>query len=204
MNNKSGIRVLTSGGILVFLWIAAGCYIFFYPNAFDVTWAPWARGELGDYVGGGLGGIAVVFIIYTVWLQIGQINSQNNESFEAGVFRTFQALKPEVEGLSIRIVSKVLKANMVSTVNESFTEMLKKYKSGDKTVFLRAMQNPYYCNAIRSNHNDDDLKKATNRFEKIMKFLEVSIDKTEENSDDDFSQAIKSTEIYETYEKCFK
>ena len=54
MNNKSGIYVLTSGGILAFLWLVAGVYLFFTPNTFDFTWA---RGELGDYVGGGLGAI---------------------------------------------------------------------------------------------------------------------------------------------------
>ena len=68
-------------------------------------------------------------------LQIGQINSQQNESFEAGVFRIFEALKPEVEGLSVRIVSKAIKAEIVSDDDEHFSEMLKKYHDGDRTVF---------------------------------------------------------------------
>ena len=98
--------------------------IFFDPLSFDYKWA---RGELGDFIGGGLGGITVVFIIYTVWLQIRQINSQQNESFEVGVFRIFEALKPEVEGLSVRIVSKAIKAKIVSEDDdEPFSEMLKK------------------------------------------------------------------------------
>ena len=37
-----------------------------------------------------------------------------------------------------------------------------------------------------------------------MKLLELSIKETAKNSDDDFLKAIKSTEIYETYQKCFK
>ena len=200
MNNKSGIYVLISGGILAFLWITAGVYLFFTPNTFDFTWA---RGELGDYVGGGLGGITLVFIIYTVLLQIGQINSQNYESFEAGVFRTFQALKPEVEGLSVRIISKGIKAKIVSVDEEHFTKMLKKYNDGDKTVFLRAMQKSIDCNAIRSRQDDKEVKEAIKRFESIMKLLKNSLNKTIINSDDDFAEAIKSTEIYKTYEKCF-
>ena len=200
MNNKSGIYVLISGGILAFLWITAGVYLFFTPNTFDFTWA---RGELGDYVGGGLGGITLVFIIYTVMLQIGQINSQNNESFEAGVFRTFQALKPEVEGLSVRIISKGIKAKIVSMDDEHFTKMLKKYNDGDKTVFLRAMQKSIDCSAIQLRQDVKEVKEAIERFEKIMILIRNSLDKTTINSDDDFAKAIKSTEIYKTYEKCF-
>jgi hypothetical protein len=201
MKNTGGIIILAIGLTLVFGWIAVGCYIFFYPNAFNFNWA---RGELGDYIGGGLGGITIVFVSYTVWLQIGQIHSQQNESFEAGVFRIFQALKPELEGLSVRIVSKAIKAEIVSDDDERFYKMLKKYHNGDRTVFLRAMQKPKYCNAIQLSHDDKDLKDAMRRFQNIMKLLELSIKETAKNSDDDFLKAIKSTEIYETYQKCFK
>ena len=201
MKNTGGIIILAVGSTLVLRWIAVGCYIFFYPNAFNFNWA---RGELGDYVGGGLGGITVAFIIYTVWLQIGQINSQQNESFEAGVFRIFEALKPEVEGLSVRIVSKAIKAKIVSDDDEPFSEMLKKYHDGDRTVFLRAMQKSTYCNAIRSDYDDKDLEDSMKRFESIMALLDKSLRQTVKNDDDDFSKAIKSTEIYETYRKCFK
>ena len=37
-----------------------------------------------------------------------------------------------------------------------------------------------------------------------MNLLENSLDTTVKNGDDDFSQAITSTEIYVTYRKCFK
>ena len=201
MKNTGGIIILAVGSTMVLGWIAVGCYIFFYPNAFNFNWA---RGELGDYLGGGLGGITIVFIIYTVWLQISQINSQQNESFEVGVFRIFEALKPEVEGLSVRIVSKAIKAEIVSDDDERFSEMLKKYHDGDRTVFLRAMQKSKYCNAIRSDYDDKDLDESMKRFESIMALLDKSLRQTVKNDDDDFSKAIKSTEIYETYRKCFK
>jgi hypothetical protein len=201
MKNTGGIIILAVGSTLVLGWIALGCYIFFYPNAFNFNWA---RGELGDYVGGGLGGITIVFIIYTVWLQIRQINSQQNESFEVGVFRIFEALKPEVEGLSVRIVSKAVKAKIVSEDDEPFDGMLEKYRNGDRTVFLRAMQKSKFCNAIRSDFDDKDLEDAIRRFQKIMKLLENSLNKTAINADDDFANAIKSTEIYKTYEKCLQ
>jgi hypothetical protein len=200
MKDKGGYFIIIFGAILAIVWLIWGYSIFFDPLSFDYKWA---RGELGDFVGGGLGGITVVFITYTVWLQIGQINSQKNETFEAGVFRIFEALKPEVEGLSVRIVSKAIKAKIVSDDNEPFSEMLKKYRGGDRTVFLRAMQKSKYCNAIRSDYDDKDLEESMKRFESIMALLDKSLRQTVKNDDDDFSKAIKSTEIYETYRKCF-
>ena len=112
-------------------------------------------------------------------------------------------LKPEVEGLSVRIVSKAIKAEIVSDDDERFSEMLKKYHDGDRTVFLRAMQKSKYCNAIRSDYDDKDLDESMKRFESIMALLDKSLRQTVKNDDDDFSKAIKSTEIYETYRKCF-
>lgn len=201
MKDKGGYFIITFGVILASVWLIWGYSIFFDPLSFDYKWA---RGEVGDFVGGGLGGITVVFIIYTVWLQIGQINSQQNESFEAGVFRIFEALKPEIEGLSVRIISKAIKAKIVSEDDdEPFSEMLKKYHGGDRTVFLRAMQKSKYCDAIRTDWDDKDLNESMKRFESIMALLDKSLRQTVKNDDDDFSKAIKSTEIYETYRKCF-
>jgi hypothetical protein len=207
MKDKSGkIRnfLFKLASILVLVWIIYGYSIFYAPlwpfDAFDYKWA---RGELGDYIGGGLGGITILFIVYTILLQIGQIRGQQSEAFEAGVFRIFQALKPEVEGLSVRIVSKASKAKDHG-FEEPFDEMLKKYKAGDRTVFLRAMQKLKSYNAIQSDCDDKDLKDAIIRFKNIMGLLDKSLQETVKNSDDDFSLAITSTEIYVTYRKCFK
>lgn len=109
-----------------------------------------------------------------------------------------------MEGLSVRIISKAIRAKIVSEDDDgAFSEMLKKYHGGDRTVFLRAMQKSKYCNAIQSDHNDKDLKESIDRFKNIMALLDKSLRQTVNNDDDDFSKAIKSTEIYETYRKCF-
>ena len=203
MKDKSGnigIFVIILALILVLFWLIYGYSIFYNPLAFDYKWE---RGELGDYVGGGLGGITILFIVYTILLQIGQIRGQQSEAFEAGVFRIFQALKPEVEGLSVRIVSKALKAKDHG-FEEPFDEMLKKYQAGDRTVFLRAMQKLKSYNAIQSDCDDKDLKDSIKRFKNIMRLLDKSLLETVKNGDDDFSLAITSTEIYQTYRKCFK
>ena len=202
MRNKAGNLIILTGSLLSLAWIAFGILIFSDSFSLNNTWA---RGELGDYFGGGLGAISVLFIVYTVWLQIGQINTQQNESFEAGVFRIFQALRSELEGLSARIVSKAIKAKIVSGYSEEdFSKMLSKFQNGDRTVFLRELQKPEFSNAIQSNHDDEALNEAIGRFKNIMELLEKSLNATEVNDDDDFSRAIKSTEIYVAYDKCFK
>ena len=200
MKGNGGYFIIIFCFILAVSWLLWGYFIFFDSLSFDHKWA---RGEIGDFVGGGLGGITFVFITYTVWLQIGQIKSQQAESFEAGVFRIFEALKPEVEGLSVRIISKAIKAKVVLDGDREFDEMLKKFRRGDRTVFLRAMQNSKYCTAIQSDH-DGELEEAKKRFENIMVLLKNSLNKTATNSDADFANAVKSTEIYKTYEKCFE
>lgn len=202
MKNFEGYLLIFVGVILAGIWLIWGYSIFFDPTAFEYGWA---RGELGDYIGGGLGGITVLFIVYTVWLQIGQINSQKNESFEAGVFRMFQALKPELEGLSARIISKAIKAKVVSTKGEEdFSVMLQKFQAGDRTVFLRKLQKPQISQALRSKYDDESLSESISRFKSIMELLDKSLEETVKNDDDDFAKAIKATEIFAAYNKCFK
>ena len=202
MRNKAGNLIILIGSLLSLAWIAFGILIFSDSFSFSNVWA---RGELGDYFGGGLGAISVLFIVYTVWLQIGQINTQQNESFEAGVFRIFQALRAELEGLSARIVSKAIKAKIVSGYSEEdFSKMLSKFQNGDRTVFLRELQKLEFSDAIKSNYDDEALNEAIGRFKNIMELLEKSLNETEVNDDDDFSRAIKSTEIYVAYDKSFK
>lgn len=206
MRNKVGaitILIILFGIFLCVAWIVYGFKIFF-SDSIPLNYV-WARGELGDYFGGGLGGISVLFIVAAVWLQIDQIQDQQKETFEAGVFRIFQALKPELEGLSARIVSKTIKAGLVTEdPNEPFSEMLKTFQRSDRTIFLRALQKPKYSNPIKVGYENADLKEAVERYRKIMDLLDKSLSKTVTKHDDDFSQAIKATEVYVTYEKCFK
>ena len=202
MRHKAGSFIIIFGLMLSLAWIVWGVLIFFGSTSLNYVWA---RGELGDYFGGGLGGISVLFIVYTVWLQIGQIEAQQNESFEAGVFRIFQALKPELEGLSARIVSKAIKAGLVSEdTNEPFSEMLQTFHESDRTIFLRALQKPNYSNSIIAGHENTDLNEAIERYRNIIELLDKSLTKTVTKNDDDFARAIKATEVYVTYEKCFK
>ena len=106
-------------------WVYWGYILFFSQTGYPYIWA---RGELGDFLGGGLGGIAVVIVIYTLWLQICQLTEQRNETFEAGVFRMFDVLQPEVQNLSARIISKLIINKLVKEDDESFDEMLHKFQ----------------------------------------------------------------------------
>ena len=94
--------------VLVVAWIVFGVVLF----GNDDFSTSWSRGELGDFFGGGIGAIAILLLAYTAWVQQDQIERQRIETFEAGVFRMFEALKPELEGISARIVSKAYRAKL--------------------------------------------------------------------------------------------
>ena len=73
MRNKAGTMIILIGSLLSLAWVVLGVLIF--SDSISLNYV-WTRGELGDYFGGGLGAISVLFIVYTVWLQIGQIDAQ--------------------------------------------------------------------------------------------------------------------------------
>ena len=63
MSNKTGNLIILIGSLLSLAWIAFGILIFSDLLSFNNAWA---RGELGDYFGGGLGAISVLFIVSIV------------------------------------------------------------------------------------------------------------------------------------------
>ena len=64
---------------LVTLWLVVGIYLFIKPEHKQF----WSIGELGDYFGGGLGGLAIVMIIVTTILHGKQLESQSSELKES-------------------------------------------------------------------------------------------------------------------------
>jgi hypothetical protein len=192
--------------LLITIWISIGIYLFFISDNNYI----WTIGELGDYFGGGIGAVAVLSIVYTMWIQHKQINEQKEEMHEAGVFRVFQALKFECEGLSARIISKVIKSKLYKLKDgeADFQKMLKKFHQNDRTVFLRAMQKDKFLKVIKLRNKDKDkdkeLKASCERFRKMLILLDNSLEHIKELDGKDFTNAIKSTEIYQAYKKCLK
>jgi len=182
---------------LVFLWLIGGIYLFIKPEHKQF----WSIGELGDYFGGGLGGLAIVMIIITTMLQADQLDmqtkqleSQSSELKESGVLRSYELFKPELEGLSVRIVSKLIKSSLIETKND-FDGLYEKYRY-DKTVFLREIKK-----TIRINNKisgiDKELDKAISDYKNFCRKLDQSLEDTD--AEDDFSKAMRSTEIFQCY-----
>lgn len=194
-NNR--IRLLIGFSFaLILAWIAYGVKLFYFTQS---DFQNWQIGELGDYVGGGLGGIAVIGVIYTIWHQGQQLEDQKIQDSKAATLRLFELLKPEVENLSARVMSKMPPSELED--GETFEEMRVKFtKDHDRTVFLRAMQkvDPKFFQA----KEDEELTIAINRFKKILEYLRNDLD--DGPGDDGFSAAIRQTEIYATYSKCFE
>ena len=185
----------------------------------------WGRGELGDFLGGGLTGATLLLLFHSLTVQTRQLSIQQADSHEAGVFRNFQALRSEVEGISVRIVSKYIKVKeenprrgswsserlMLELENMSFPKMLEKYQKGDRTVFLRVIQKLAADGELqdiksqlenveeKKTVSDSHLYESLERFSKLMSLLDNSLEK--DGDGDDFSDAIRSTEIFVTFKK---
>jgi hypothetical protein len=202
MENRFGTVIVMASLLLIFGWLSWGVWLFLVP--YDQGFS-WARGEVGDFVGGGLGGIAVFGVVYTLWLQIQQLKDQKRQSFKAATLQMYEVLKPEVENLSARIVSKALITGLIkpSEKDDSFSAMLKKYHDGDRTVFLRAMQKGDYSKVIQSDHGDPELTRAIDRFQAILEFLQEELNQAAAGPEQKFTDAMKQTEIYQTFLVCF-
>ena len=179
---------------LILFWLVGGVYLFLKPehNQF------WGLGELGDYFGGGLGGLAILMIIYTAKLQANQLELQSSELRESGVMRSYELFKPELEGLSVRIVSKLSNSDKVKISNDDFNLLYEKYQvKGDKTVFLREIQKIIRDNNGKISGLDSEADEAINRYKDICYKLEQYLQ--DEETGDDFSKAMRSTEIFQCY-----
>lgn len=115
----------------------------------------------------------------------------------------FEALKPELEGISARIVSKAYRLKLC-VFEQDFEFMNEKFRQ-DRTVFLREMQKANLQALISTkNFEDPELATACTRFFDIMFMLDQSVLATKGHDKfDDFAKAIRSTEIFETYTSCF-
>ena len=179
---------------LILFWLVGGVYLFLKPehNQF------WGLGELGDYFGGGLGGLAILMIIYTAKLQANQLELQSSELRESGVMRSYELFKPELEGLSVRIVSKLSNSDKVKISNDDFNHLYEKYQvKGDKTVFLREIQKIIQSMNGKISGLDSEADEAVNRYKDICYKLEQYLQ--DEETGDDFSKAMRSTEIFQCY-----
>ena len=196
-NNGNGL-LMAFNILVITLWIAIGIWLFFYFQ--QPEYLTWKIGELGDYFGGGLGGIAVVGVTYTIWTQGRQLKDQDIQDTRATTLRIYELLKPEVENLGARIISR-LRSN--PEIEEPFDEMLEKFKGGDRTVFLRAMQKIDFRKVLEESQGDLELSKAIERFKSILTLFQKEIVRSSKE-DVAFADAMKQTEIYQTYSVCFE
>ena len=193
-SNKNVVFIYTIG-LITLGWISTFVYLFFFVT--DITNFSWTRGEIGDFIGGGLGGIAVLLLIFTSLIQVKHLENQEKDLEEASVFRTFQALKPEIENVSVRIVSKIIKAKLVNDTEKEFDEMLKKFLNGDRTVFLRAIKKKEYKNIIIKTNNPPEVMESCIRFKNL---INVVYNEIKDKPEEDFSKAIKATEVFQAYD----
>lgn len=187
--------------IIFVLWISLGLWLFTI-EPFNYSWS---RGEIGDFLNG-LAAISLIFIGPTALWQYRQLKEQQVQSYEEGVFRTFEMLKPELANLSVRIVAKTVdnrEQKYEFLDSQSFEEIKEKF-SLDKTCFLRIIQKEKFLvhleNKLLGAEMDEkvELQNALNRYLKMMKFLDHYLNKSDDANE--FCFALRSTEVFQTYE----
>lgn len=204
--------------LLALFWCMYGIWLFFLnPGAIPEKWN---AGELGDFFGGGLGGLAIIGLVYTTWVssrqfelhkktygvQADQLEIQRQDMAEAGVLRVYEALKPELEGVSMRIMSKLMKARKIQFTRQDFEKNANKFHNGDRTVFLRLIQKfGVTSNNVQlgtQSQDTQEAKLAVERFIEIMATLDTSLsgmEKMKGAPHDDFCRGLRETEIFKCY-----
>lgn len=189
--SNSFFRILVFG--LTFAWLYWGYFLF--------TSDKWSLGEPGDFVSGA----TIFLIIYVTALQLYQMDKQDQENMDATLLRSYEVLKPEIEGAAAQVVSKLYESQLVdfsgtgtdmATLNEKFLK--------DRTVFLRELQKSSYANALTlavTNSKYGDAKRCITRLTELTVAV-VGEDGKGQSHDDvrgQFLAALKQTDVYLAY-----
>ncbi|WP_416897261.1 MAG: hypothetical protein ACMVY4_17480 [Minwuia sp.] len=158
--NSTAIPIIWLTLALCVIWLALGLYLFVFAPTLKTEWA---RGEVGDFVGGGVGALAILLIAYTVLIQQRQIAEER-------VFRTIELLKPELENLSARIVAKARDTEAIST--EHFEDRRERFEKLDRTVFFREIQKQAFQEALEH----PAVAEASIRFLQVVSLIDESLE----------------------------
>lgn len=97
----------------------------------------WSYGELGSYIGGSLGGIAVIILVYTTFSQQQEIDRQNDRAEQEAIRRQYEILYNEITGNAAQIIYHSMKAGCISLIPELYELKRERMQAGDRGVFLR-------------------------------------------------------------------
>lgn len=158
--SSAAMLVIWSTLALSGLWLMLGLYLFLLAPTLGTEWT---RGELGDFVGGGLGAFAVLLVAYALLIQQRQIAEER-------VFRTIELLKPELENLSARIVAKAVGAGARLSEKE-FEKLRDRFLELDRTVFFREIQRGSCDDAL----SDATVAEACERFLQVVDLIDESL-----------------------------
>ena len=176
-------------------WLVWGVQIFF------VRSTGFSPGEPGDFVSGSV----IFLVIYITFLQLTQMARQDRENAEASVLRAFEVLKPELEGVASRIVSKLSAANVLAL--EDDVETLKSKFKDDRSVFLRELHRANVDQAVTKFIAEWDItngpeaalqegKMALERYRDLMSVLDHNLSEFKGNKKAKIADSVKATDIY--------
>lgn len=123
-------------GLAGLAWIALGLWLIF---SGDIAWG---FGELGDFFGGGLGGLAFFLLIYTTWMQRKDLERQQELQDIDSMTQRFSVLRADLENASAQVASKAKACteefdSCSCSVCKVFDEHLRRFKKGERNIFMR-------------------------------------------------------------------
>ena len=174
-------------------WVALFFFVFF---AWDNQAYTWSRGEVGDFLGGGLSAMAIFFVAWTASLQAKQLNRYGEHVAEENAFKTFEVFRREAEGVAAKIVSEAMASSGALIEGKSFEALRTRFHVEDSTVFVRTIRKPVILAEVQRCAPDSEMAKAIRRYLDLVKVIEDSVEELEPKP---LCRAIKASEIYETY-----
>ncbi len=134
------------GKVVVYLSIGLVLLIGVFACVWWFSDIEWSYATFGDYLGGTLGSVAVLILIYTTWEQQKEIQKQNQRAEEEGIFRTYEVLYNDITGYSAQIISRAVRDGFYDGVSRkdanvnSYKTLYERMNAGDRGIFLRKIE----------------------------------------------------------------
>lgn len=173
------------------------------------TDSQWTFGELGSYIGGSLGGIAVIILVYTTFAQQKEIDRQNKRAEQEAIMRQYETLYHDITGNSAQIIYHAMHAECISLTTDLYEKKRVRMQAGDRGVFLRVLLEWHKARReIEQENIRPDLIKVEDEdrrgkiFSSIKRFQDlcsVIFDDDKNDTHSDLYKALWQTEIGRVY-----
>lgn len=173
------------------------------------TDSQWTYAGLGSYIGGSLGGIAVIILVYNTFNQQIEIEKQSIRAEHEAIMRQYEILYNEITGNAAQIIYHSMKAKCINLPEELYELKRQRLHAGDRGVFLRILiewqkkRVEEGKNSIRDDMvNIEDTERRGKVFSSIRRFQDlcsIIFDQHGKDTHESLYQVLWQTEIGRAY-----